>query len=112
MSKDKVMEYTRMFCSGCSNTQGDNLPASDCEECLEAFARAVDNLYKPKPSTDFTTPKDNPHRSYLFWWDFSGSWLKGYYSWGGYLVVDDEIVEAVWEPTYTHWLPMPDAPDT
>ena len=70
-------------------------------------------VVQPKPSTDFTTPLDNPGEDYLMYekgigwvvgWVYEGDMSKYYY----HCHIDEEIVE-FWP---SHWLPMPEAPDT
>lgn len=68
---------------------------------------------KPKPSTDFTIPLNNPGKDYLLYEKTEKQWVVGFYdkAWDQFICVD--VVnggEIFFRPS--HWLPMPDAPDT
>ena len=86
MQKETLKEYTRRFCDGCSNTQWDNSPATECGQCLEDFVEAIIRLCTPKPSDDMTVPMENPSKEYLMYEKGIG-WVIGYY--------DPEFVEFI-----------------
>ena len=110
MQKETLKEYTRRFCDGCSNTQWDNSPATECGQCLEDFVEAIIRLCTPKPSADLTVPMENPSKECLMWNSSWGIWYKCFFDMEGGLWVDGGLFEGPWEPVYTHWLPMPPAP--
>ena len=110
MDRETLKEYTRRFCEGCSNTQQDNSAATECGQCLEDFVAAVDRLYTPKPSTDFSIPKDTPYKDYLMYEEGVG-WVVGFYdkAWDQFICVDRVYGgEIFFLPS--HWLPIPPAP--
>ena len=78
------------------------------EDLEEAFYAG-----KPKPSTDFRELDDNPYKHYLVYDEYSRCWHIGYFNLETLqtVVVGKESLH--WSKlSLSHWLPMPDAPDT
>ena len=110
--KDKLKDWTKRFSEGCGNTIIGGKP-SDCEECLDAFVDAVDRLYRPTPSTDFTEVYKNPYKDYLFFDRHEKQWFVGWYRgekdkflWTAHSLDGDEYLDP------SHWLPLPNNPLT
>jgi len=110
MQRETLKEYTRRFCDGCSNTQWDNSPATECGQCLEDFVEGIIRLCTPKPSDDMTVPMENPYKEYLLWTKSDGWFVgcydkkKGVFYWTTHDLYGDETIS----PTY--WLPVPPHP--
>lgn len=68
---------------------------------------------QPKPSTDFTEPKANPKKDYLMWNNTMKLWEVCFVSNDGRIWAYHPMLQGgSWDRDYTHWFPMPDAPDT
>lgn len=65
-----------------------------------------------KPSTDFSIPKANPGKDYLMWHSSSGQWFVCHWNECEVIVVSEIVMWTYCSEEFTHWLPMPDAPDT
>ena len=70
-------------------------------------------VVQPKPSTDFTEVYQNPTKPVMVWDDNSRDWYIGYVDLDR-LKITVEGYEDQCDDHFniTHWLPMPDAPDT
>ena len=112
MPIEKIKEYAKIFLTGCSNTSAYQEHPTDCEECLQAFAKAVEGLYLPKPSTDFSVPKANLGEYFLFYRKLHKQWYAGQIVLRGAecYMVDVELFDLVPLSNFSHWLPMPDHP--
>ena len=71
-----------------------------------------EDLVAPKPSTDFSVPKENLGEYFLFYHKYHKQWYIGDVELYGEkcYMVDVELFDLVPLSDFSHWLPMPTHP--